>query len=159
MLAREALLDEFVNIKVHKKVKINLEDSNWCLYNIRSFNSFNQLGVLKFSPTITFYSLLYQWSRNVSRIGGEQGLQPLIFILILYRGIALSLWSDHIIQVKFHCAGVITCYCVKHNQHVQHVNARGSRGMLPQKILKNRCSEIESEGILESIYLAIQYNL
>ena len=32
-----------------------------------------------------------------------------------------------------------------------------SGDMPPGKILKNRCSEIESEGILESIYLAIHY--
>ena len=46
---------------------------------------------------------------------GGQGLQPLISILIFYRGIASSLWSGHILQVKFHCAGVIMCYCAKHN--------------------------------------------
>ena len=35
----------------------------------------------------------------------------------------------------------------------------GSGGMNPKNFLKNRCSEIESDGILESIYLAIQYVL
>ena len=48
---------------------------------------------------------------------GGQGLYLLISILILYRGIARSLWSFHIIKVEFHCVGVIVCYCVKHNQH------------------------------------------
>ena len=33
---------------------------------------------------------------------------------------------------------------------------RGSGGMPPMKSLKNRCSEIESEGIIESMYSAIQ---
>ena len=41
------------------------------------------------------------------------------------------------------------CACAKHNQHA---NARGSGGMPPRKILKNRCSEIESGGISGSIY-------
>jgi len=37
---------------------------------------------------------------------------------------------------------------------------RGSRGMPPRKILKNRCSEIESEGISESksMYIATYFN-
>ena len=39
----------------------------------------------------------------------------------------------------------------------RYANARGSGGMpFPRQILKNRCCEIESECILESIYLAIQ---
>ena len=33
-----------------------------------------------------------------------------------------------------------------------HANARGSKGIPPRKILKNRCSEIKSEGISESKY-------
>ena len=32
----------------------------------------------------------------------------------------------------------------------------GGLGACPQENLKNRCSEMESEGILESIYLAMQ---
>ena len=49
----------------------------------------------------------------------------------------------------------IMLHCVKHNQHVQHANARGSGGMSPKKIMKTsyRCSEIEFEGISESKYL------
>ena len=47
-------------------------------------------------------------------------------------------------------------HCVKHNQHVQHADARGSEGTPPKKILKKRCSEIEFEGISESKYL---YNM
>ena len=35
----------------------------------------------------------------------------------IYMGIARSMYSGHIIQVMFHCAGVIMCYCVKHDQH------------------------------------------
>ena len=35
----------------------------------------------------------------------------------------------------------------------------GSGGMNPRNFLKNKCSEIESESILESIYLALQYVL
>ena len=38
-------------------------------------------------------------------------------------------------------------YCAKHNQHAKHANARGSGGMPPRKILKNRCSEIEFRSI------------
>jgi len=44
------------------------------------------------------------------------------------------------------------CYCAEHNQHVQHAIARGVWGHTPRKILKNRCSEIESEDISESKY-------
>ena len=42
------------------------------------------------------------------------------YILIFYRGIARRLWSSHIIQIKFHCVGVISimCYCAKDSQHV-----------------------------------------
>ena len=41
-----------------------------------------------------------------------------IYILIFTGAcIARRLWSGHIIQAKFHCAGVIMCYCGKHNQH------------------------------------------
>ena len=36
--------------------------------------------------------------------------------------------------------------------HSISANARGSGGMPPRKCLKNRCPEIESEGILESKY-------
>ena len=38
-------------------------------------------------------------------------------------------------------------YCVKHNQHSKHTNARGSGGMSPRKFLKNTCSEIEFGSI------------
>ena len=38
-------------------------------------------------------------------------------------------------------------YCVKHNQHSKHATARGSGGMPPRKILKNRRPEIESDSI------------
>ena len=41
-------------------------------------------------------------------------------------------------------------YCVKHNQHVKHANARESEGMPPRRILKNRCSEIEFGAISRS---------
>ena len=34
--------------------------------------------------------------------------------------------------------------CAKHTQHAKHANARGSGGMPPKKILKNRCCQIES---------------
>ena len=39
-----------------------------------------------------------------------------------------------------------TFHCAKHNQHTK---TWGSGGLPPRKILKNRCSEIKSEGILE----------
>ena len=38
-------------------------------------------------------------------------------------------------------------YCVKHIQYAKHANARGFEGILPRKILKNRCSEIEFGAI------------
>jgi len=46
-------------------------------------------------------------------------------------------------------------YCVKHNQHAKHAKARGSGSMppSPRKILKNRCSEIESEGNFSRNYI------
>ena len=45
----------------------------------------------------------------------------------------------------------IMLHCAKHNQHA---NARGVWGHAPpRKILKNRCSEIEFEGISGSEYL------
>ena len=50
------------------------------------------------------------------------------------------------------------CYCTKHNQHM-HVYSMlmlGGLGACPQENLENSCPEIESEGILESVYLAVQ---
>ena len=38
-------------------------------------------------------------------------------------------------------------YCAKHNQHARHANARGSGGIPPRKILKNRYSKIKCGGI------------
>ena len=43
------------------------------------------------------------------------------------------------------------CYCAEHNQHAQHAKA-WDLGTCPQENFKNRCSEIESEGISESKY-------
>jgi len=47
---------------------------------------------------------------------------------------------------------MIVSYCAKHNQYAKHANARGSGGMPPRKILKNRSAKIEFGDILESIY-------
>ena len=62
--------------------------------------------------------------------------------------------------MNFHCVGVIAIanvhvlLCEAQSACIAY-NARGSGDMPPRKFLKNRCSEIESEGILESIiYLA-----
>ena len=49
---------------------------------------------------------------------------------------------------------MIVSYCTKHNQYVKHANARGSGGMPPRKILKNRSTEIEFGDVLESVYNA-----
>jgi len=49
---------------------------------------------------------------------------------------------------------MIVSYCAKHSQYARHANARGSGGMPPRKILKNRISEIEFGDVLESIYNA-----
>ena len=59
-----------------------------------------------------------QWSKNVSRIGGPESIATNIYSNIL-QGIARSLWSGHIIQVKLYCAVVVVimCYCAKYNQH------------------------------------------
>ena len=43
--------------------------------------------------------------------------------------------------------------CEAQSAHIA-VNAREAGFMPPRKILKNRCSQIESEGILELIYLS-----
>ena len=74
-------------------------------------------------------------------------------------GIARSLWSGHIIQVKFHCAGVIICVTVRSTiscVNMHSILMLGGLGACRQENFENRCSEIESEGILESRYLAIQ---
>ena len=68
--------------------------------------------------------------------------------------LCLTQWSRNVSRMKFHCTVMIMCYCAKHNQHAQHANAKGVWGHAPKQNLKNRCSEIESEGITESIYLA-----
>ena len=47
------------------------------------------------------------------------------------------------------------CYCAKHNQLRSMLMLGGFGDMPPRKFLKNRCSEIESEGILESKYTLI----
>ena len=46
------------------------------------------------------------------------------------------------------------CYCAKISMHSMLM--LGSLGACPPGKFENRCSEIESEGILESIYLALQ---
>ena len=48
----------------------------------------------------------------------------------------------------------IMLHCAKHNQHAEHANARGVWGGMPsRKIVKNRCSESEFEGISGSKYV------
>ena len=65
--------------------------------------------------------------------------------LIFYKGIVMSLWSDHIVQMKFHCIRVIMRFVVQSTISMHSI----------LMLRETRCSEIESEGILESIYLAI----
>ena len=56
--------------------------------------------------------------------------------------------------MNFHCVGVIAIanvlLCEAQSAFIA-CNARGSGDMPPRKILMNQYSEIESEGILESI--------
>ena len=49
------------------------------------------------------------------------------------------------------------CNYAKHNQRAYYANARGL-GHALRKFLKNRCFEIESEGILEAKYLIMYIN-
>ena len=74
-------------------------------------------------------------------------LYTYISTVFYMQGTAWNLWSGHIIKVDFCCVGVIVCYCMKNNQYAQHANARG-------EIVKNRCTDTESESNLESMYLA-----
>ena len=47
-------------------------------------------------------------------------------------------------------------HCTKYNQHARHANARGSVGMSPWKILKNRYSDIEF-GAFQDLTIAVSH--
>ena len=75
------------------------------------------------------------------------------FTSIMASPLARSLWSGHIIQVKFHCAGPrsdCVLLCKEQSACMLMLGVWGHAS--PRKILKKD----ESGGILESIYLAIQ---
>ena len=59
------------------------------------------------------------------------------------------MWSGHQKENKktgYIVKVVFFNYCAKHYQHAWHANTRGSGGVPPRKILKNRCSETEFWG-------------